>query len=271
MVAKVKSTPLAMTENDLKMMLAAEVHLGSRNLDPNMAEYVYKRSATTGVQIINLKKTWEKLMLAARAIVTIENPEDICVISNSVYGQRAVYKFSQYTQTRYVASRWNPGTFTNQIQKMFMEPRLLVVSDPRTDHQPISEAAYVNIPVIAFCDTDSPLQNVDIAIPANNKSKNSVAVLYWLLAREVLRLRGVLARKQEWDVMPDLFIYREPEEAEKEAEKVSIGEELPEPAAAGEWAAEPVEPIPEDIAAGWGANVPEAQDWSAEPTTAGWS
>jgi len=74
-------------------------------------------------------------MLAARAIVTIQNPSDVCVISSRTYGQRAVYKFSQYTGTHYIASRFTPGMFTNQIEKKFMEPRLLILTDPRSDTQ----------------------------------------------------------------------------------------------------------------------------------------
>lgn len=102
------------------------------------------------------------------------------------------------------------------LEQAFKEPRLLVVCDPGADHQPIEEASYSNIPVIAFCNTDSNLRYVDIAIPCNNKAKDSIGLMWWLLTREVLRMRGVVMRKGPWETKVDMFIYRDPDEAKKE-------------------------------------------------------
>ncbi|VDN33711.1 unnamed protein product [Gongylonema pulchrum] len=165
--------------------------------------------------------TWEKLLLAARAIAAIDNPADVCVVSARPYAQRALLKFAAHTGATPIFGRFTPGCLTNQIQKQFKEPRLLIVSDPRVDHQAVTEASYVGVPVISFCNTDSPLKFVDIAIPCNNKGAQAIGLMWWLLAREVLLIKGKMTRQtgfvlDDKEIMPDLYFYRDPEEQEKE-------------------------------------------------------
>ncbi|KAF1983269.1 ribosomal protein S2 [Aulographum hederae CBS 113979] len=256
------------TSGDVEKLLAAQCHLGAKNCQVRMEPYVWK-SRADGIKIINLGKTWEKIVLAARIIATIDNPADICVISARPYGQRAVLKFAAHTGAVAIAGRFIPGTFTNYIVRTFKEPRLIIVTDPRTDAQAVKEASYVNLPVIALCDTDSPSEYVDVAIPTNNKGRHSIGLIWWLLAREVLRLRGTLAsRETEWEVMPDLYFYRNPDQATDEG-KDAAEEEAKAPGAEG--AAPGAEPFNADWeVAGGTAGAFAASGATGAPSGAGW-
>merc|ERR1711862_430109 len=194
--------------------------------------------------------------LAARAIAAIENPQDVYVVTTRPTTQRAVLKFARYVGCNAIAGRFTPGAFTNQIQTAFREPRLLLITDPRADHQPVTESSYANIPIVAFANVDSPTKFIDIAIPCNNKSTQSIGLMWWMLAREVLRLRGSISRDLPWEVMPDLFFYRDPEEVEKEErEKAEAAAESQLMAKAADFAAAPKEE--------WGAGE-GVTDWSAD-------
>jgi len=213
---------LSMSEEDIKKIIAANICLGQENIHEEMKPYVWRR-ARDGHHVIDIKKFWDKLILAARVLVAIENPSDIACLSERPYGKRAVLKFAGFTGAQAIAGKYTPGTFTNQITKGFCEPRILVCQSPRGECQAICEASYMNMPVIAFCNTNDNLRNVDIAIPCNNNAEMAIGTCWWLLCRQLLKFRGKLPRHAEWDVMPDLFFYRNPdaeEEPEEEAPEV---------------------------------------------------
>ncbi len=185
-----------------------QTHIGNPNVRKQAERFVTHRNET-GTPIINIEETYQKIRLAARVIAGIPNIQDVMVVSSRPYGQRAVIKFASYTgATSTSNSRWVPGTLTNQETKHFKEPRLLIVVDTYADRKALVEASYMNIPVIALVNLDSDLQFVDVAIPCNNKVTESISMIFWLLAREVLIAKGLHDRNEPWNVYVDLFYHK---------------------------------------------------------------
>jgi small subunit ribosomal protein SAe len=220
----------------IRQMLAARVMNGSDNVSFGMQPYVFQRRRD-GSHVINIGMTYEKIKFAARIIAAVDEPKDVLAISAKPYGQRAVHKFAQFTGALCINQRFTPGYFTNHsIKDKYIEPRVIIVCDPNTDQQAVHEAAYANIPCIALCDTDAHLEYVDCVIPCNTKNKSSIGHVMWLLTREVLRLRNQLPMTKEWEVLPDLFFFRDAQDEKQIADMIEDEEsgEAPQAAPAAE-------------------------------------
>merc|ERR1712188_261612 len=205
-------------EKDILRLLHSECHLGNTNYHCSMERFI-NHLTPEGVPVFKVEETYNKIRLAARIIAAQPNLEDVIVVSSRDLGQRAVIKFATYTGCSATSNaRWTPGVLTNHNTKQFKEPRLMVVVDTYADRKAIIEASYMNIPVIALVNSDSSLQFVDVAIPCNNKSTQSISMIFWLLAREVMVLNGQLRKDEEWETKVDLFYYKTVDE-QKEQEK----------------------------------------------------
>ena len=178
---------LSKKEEDIKNLIIAGCHLGGKKITKQMKKYVYT-IRKDGIAIFDVNKIYEKIQVAARIIASVD-PDSVISVSSREAGQRAVYKFSHFTKTQAVTGRWSPGMLTNQTTKKYVEPRLLIVSDPRTDYNAILESSYVNLPVIAICNSDNMLKYVDCAIPCNNRNNYSIAMIWYLLTKAVLEIK----------------------------------------------------------------------------------
>ena len=187
----------------LDKYLAAGLHIGTQQKKKDMEKYIYRLRAD-GLHVLDVKSSNDKIIVAAK-LLSKYDPDDVLVVSTRQYGQAPVKKFGEVTGTKTIPGRFIPGTLTNPQYSKFIEPKILVVTDPRSDSQAVFEAKQNGIPVVALCDTENLLSNVDLVIPVNNKGRKAIALVYWLLARQILRERGVLSSDEEFDLEPTDF------------------------------------------------------------------
>lgn len=170
------------------VMLSAGIHIGTKIKTKDMEQFIY-RVRSDGLFVLDIKKTDERIRTAARFLSRFD-PSKIAVVAARLYAQEPAKKFCEVVGAIPITGRFVPGMLVNPVYPKRIEPDVILVSDPRADIQAIKEASALGIPVVALCSTDNDFANIDLAIPTNNKGRRALAVIYWLLARQILRERG---------------------------------------------------------------------------------
>ena len=191
-----------MTEAEAKDLLIDEdtfltcgVHIGTKQKSKDMEPYVYK-VRDDGLRNLNVNLTSEKITEAATFLKDYE-PKDVLVVSARQYGWKPAKKFADACGFVCIAGRFTPGRLTNPEMRFFIEPKVIVLTDPAADAQAFREAVNIDVPVIAMCDSNNLTTDIDIIVPGNNKGRRSLALIYWLMAREILRMKGELTADGE--------------------------------------------------------------------------
>jgi len=170
--------------------LTSGVHIGTQQKSADMKDFIYK-VRQDGLYVLDVKKTDERIRAASKFLARFD-PRRVLVVSARQYGQRPARVFSKAIGAPAFAGRFVPGTLTNPTMKGFVEPEVIMVTDPSADKQALNEALNLGIPIVAMCDANNETRNVDLVIPTNNKGRRALACIYWVLTREVLIARGDL-------------------------------------------------------------------------------
>ena len=196
-------------ERETEMLVPEEtymtsgVHIGTRQKTSDIKDFIYK-VRNDGLYIIDVKKTDEGIRNAAKFLAKYD-PSKVMAVSVRQYGQKPVKKLGEHTGMQILEGRFRPGILTNPNSKDFFEPEIILLTDPLADIQALHEAENIGIPVIALCDTNNETRYIDLVIPTNNKGRRALALIYWLLTKEILKEQGKIKSDEEFTAAVEDF------------------------------------------------------------------
>ena len=174
------------------------VHIGTNQKSADMKRFLDSfRQDSSGLHHIDIRQTDARIRTVAKFLANYD-PSRILVVSARQYGQRPARKFAEAIGAKRIVGRFIPGTLTNPRLRTYIEPEVILVTDPAADSQALSEAVSSGMPVVGICDANNKLRNVDVVLPANNKGRRSLALIYWLLSRETLKIRDSIT-DADWE------------------------------------------------------------------------
>ncbi len=183
--------------------LKSGIHIGTKFRTRYMEQFIYK-TRPGGLSVLNLQKINERIGIAANMLSKYA-PEDILIISRRENGWKAVKEFGRQTGIRVFAGRYPPGILTNKDLDSFIEVKIVLVTDAWPDRNVVNDAIKIGMPVIALCDTNNQSNKIDLVVPCNNKGKKSLGLLFYILAREYLKKRGIISSDNDFKAPLDDF------------------------------------------------------------------
>jgi len=186
--------------------LVSGIHIGTSVCTKFMEPFKY-RVRNDGIYVLDVNATDERIRIAATFISRFE-PSSVAVFASRQYASVPSTKMARLCGFKVVPGRFIPGTLTNPSYDGYIEPDIVILTDPRADKQALTEAASRGIPIVALCDTDNATSYVDLVIPVNNKGRKSLAQVYYLLTREILRARGEIGETEELSTTVEDFAFK---------------------------------------------------------------
>lgn len=181
--------------------LSSGMHIGMKKQTAKMKKFVYK-TRDDGLAVLDLQTIDNRIKIAAKMLAEYKH---IMVVSRKPIAYKAIKKFAEVVDAKAITGRFLPGIITNPSFREYYEPDVILATDPSTDMQAITEAIKMRVPIISLADTYNETTGIDLIIPINNKGRKSVAMTFFLLAKEIQKNRGIIKEDSEFVLKPEDF------------------------------------------------------------------